>query len=60
MDKKYDIIKKAAFLLFLLMNTSLVNAQSLNDYLFDRLTASWQCRQVDYEAVSYTDDRCCA
>ena len=33
------------------MNTSLVNAQSLNDYLFDRLTASWQCRQVDYEEM---------
>jgi hypothetical protein len=51
MDKKHDIIKKAAFLLFLFMNTSIVNAQSLNDYLLDRLTASWQCRQVDYEEM---------
>ena len=49
MDKKHDIIKKVAFLLFLLMNTSFINAQNLNDYLLDWLTASWQCRQVDYE-----------
>ena len=49
MDKKHDIIKIVAFLLFLFMNTSSVHAQSLNDYLLDRLTASWQCRQVNYE-----------
>ena len=44
-------MKKIAFSLFLLLNTSLVLAQDVNDYLFDRLIASWQCRQVDYEEM---------
>ena len=44
-------MKKIAFSLFLLLNTSLVLAQDLNDYLYDRLIASWQCRQVDYEEM---------
>ena len=47
-----DYIKKTAFLLFLLLDISLVKAQSWNDYLLDRLTASWQCRQVNYEAMT--------
>ena len=48
-SKRVNMIKKIAFCLFFLLNTTLMLAQDLNDYLLDRLTASWQCRQVDYE-----------
>ena len=45
-------MKKIAFCLFLLLNTTMMLAQDLNEYLLDRLTASWQCRQVDYEDMT--------
>ena len=48
-SKRVNMMKKIAFCLFFLLNTTLMLAQDLNDYLLDRLTASWQCRQVDYE-----------
>ena len=45
-------MKKIAFCLFLFLNTTMMLAQDLNEYLLDRLTASWQCRQVDYEDMT--------
>ena len=46
------MMKKIAFCLFLFLNTTMMLAQDLNEYLLDRLTASWQCRQVDYEDMT--------